>query len=216
MAFARQKPYKDSFDRACRVLLESEPPERFREAGVTFTTRNDDWIVEIPFFNETITMTAPGFSFRSSQSANVTLVTRIIILHYLTTASGRPLDGEKIAYEDIPGLRHYLPVFTKRVARSLSMAFGGDPHAFLEAGWALGGRDEPYGDAAFTLDALPRVPITFILWGQDDEFPPSLKTLYDSTVTSYLPLEDILVLTKLAGTRILKAARRLFGDDDLL
>jgi hypothetical protein len=60
---------------------------------------------------------------------------------------------------------------------------------------------------------LPRVPITFILWEGDDEFPPSIKILFDPSITGYLPLEDISVISKLASTRIVKEARLKYSDD---
>ena len=86
---------------------------------------------------------------------------------------------------------------------------------FLAGGEALGGRREDYGDASFTLTALPLVPITFILWEHDDEFPASVRVLYRSSVTALLPLEDIVVLTKLAATRIIHRARLLAGVGDV-
>jgi hypothetical protein len=74
---------------------------------------------------------------------------------------------------------------------------------------------EEYGDASFTLHALPRIPITFILWEGDDEFPPLIRTLFDPTIPGYLPLEDIVVISKLASTRILKEARLQQNDDQI-
>lgn len=118
-----------------------------------------------------------------------------------------------IPYEDILGLRHYFPVYEKRVLKPLQAAFGNDRYAFLEAGLSLGAIQQEYGDASFTLQALPRIPITFILWEGDTEFPPSVRTLFDPTISGYLPLEDIVVISKLAVTRIIKEARRQHAVD---
>jgi hypothetical protein len=164
--------------------------------------------IEVPYFDEIITIHIPRFAFESSRNTNVTLVTRIILLHYINNATGVPLSGEKVAYGDIPSCMHYEPVFTKRVLKPLQNAFGYDKDAFLEAGLALGGKEEEYGDASFTLFAFPKVPVTFILWQGDEEFPPSMKALFDPSITGYLPLEDIVVIAKLAASRILKTAHR--------
>ncbi len=72
---------------------------------------------------------------------------------------------------------------------------------------------EPFGDASFTIHALPMVPLTFILWEGDQEFPPSVKVLFDPTIDTYLPLEDVTVLSKLAAVRIVKAARKSFVEE---
>ncbi len=212
MALEKQKTYKKVFDLACEELRASDIAGRLDAAGVTYTMKDGSNEVEAPFFEERITVEIPGFSFRSSDGSNVTLATKILILHYLLKSSGRPLSGEKIPYEDIPGCRPYQPVFERRVVRPLLSAFGFDRDLFRSAGEAMGGVQEPFGDASFTLRALPMIPLTFILWEGDQEFPPSLKILFDPSVDTYLPLEDITVLAKLAAVRIIKAGRKSYVE----
>jgi hypothetical protein len=209
----KQKTYKKVFDLACEELRTSDLEDRFRKASVACTVDNGQYLVECPFFDETIFIEIPRFSFRSKQGSNITLATKILILHYLLNASGRPLGAEKIPYEDIPGCRPYFPVFERRVVRPLISAFGFDRDLFRASGEALGGASESYGDVSFTLHALPMVPLTFILWEGDAEFPPSLKILFDPSIDEYLPLEDITVISKLAAVRIIKAARKTFQED---
>lgn len=209
MELRKQKTYKGVYDLACQDLLRSNVEEQLVRAGVACRRTEKGLVAAIPFFDETVAVNVPGFVFRSSKSANVTLVTKIILLHYLVGASGRelgPLSG-RVPFEDLPAGRHYAPVFHKRVGRPLESAFGFEKYLFLEAGISLGGKEEDLGDASFTLFALPMVPITFILWAGDEEFPPAVKLLFDPAITGYLSLEDIVVLSKLAGNRIVKAAR---------
>lgn len=198
---------------ACEELLRSDLAMRCAAAGVQCHHSSEGSALKVPFFDETITITIPGFAFRSSKAANVTLVSKIILLHYIVTASGETVGGDLIPYEDIPGLGHYFPVYERRVIKPLVTAFGFDRHIFLEAGLALGATRQDLGDVSFTLFALPRVPITFILWEGDDEFPPSIRTLFDPAIPGYLPLEDIVVISKLAATRLLKQARMQQGNE---
>ncbi len=179
-----------------------------RKPGSSLVEKEDVSYVSVPFFNETIELAMPGCSFRSLKGSNVTLTTKIIILHYLIHASGNPVGAALVPYEDIPGCRAYLPVFERRVVKPLVGAFGYSRDAFSEAGNALGGKEEEYGNASFTLSAFPRLPITFILWEGEEEFPPSVKVLFDQSIHTYLPLEDIVVVSKMATTRILKEARK--------
>jgi hypothetical protein len=209
----KQKIYKNVYEMACKELLGSDREAQFAHAAVAFETRQKGYRVDVPYFDEIISLELPEFSFKSSKEANVTLVTKIIILHYINIASGASLGADKIPYEDIPGLAGYLPVFERKAAKPLVATFGFDRHAFLEAGLSLGGEREDYGDASFTLHAFPRVPITFILWEGDEEFPPSIKILFDPSIRGYLPLEDISVISKLASTRIVKEARLKYSDD---
>ena len=210
MALEKQKTYKKVFDLACEELRNSDLVERLRKASVAYRVENGQYVVESPFFEETIITEIPRFAFRSMQGSNVTLATRILILHYFLKASGEPLGRDKIPYEDVPGCRPYSPVFERRVVRPLLSAFGFDRDLFRSAGESLRGAPEPYGDVSFTLHAFPMVPLTFILWEGDQEFPPSVKVLFDPTIDKYLPLEDITVLSKLATVRIIKAARKTY------
>jgi hypothetical protein len=213
MELPKQKAYKKVFELACDELARLDPGEQGRNAGVAFRGAHGGGTFEVPYFDEVLTIKVPGFSFRSSKDANVTLVSRIIVLHYLARATGAPLQGEQVSYEDIPGARHYLPVFETRVTKPLATAFGYNRDAFREAGIALGGKEEEYGDVSFTLFVFPKVPVTFILWEGDEEFPPSVRTLFDPSLPGYLSLEDIVVLSKLAASRIIKAARIRYADE---
>lgn len=215
MELKRQKTYKGVFEAAKGALLSGGGiPEKLFQAGLRYDERGDNLRVFVPFFNETIILNLPSGSFVSETGTNVTLVARIITLHYINTASGIPFAGEKIAYGDIPACMHYDPVFEKRVLKPLVRAFGYDRYSFSEAGRLMGAREEQFGDASFTLFAFPKVPVTFVLWEGDYEFPPRAKALFDPSITGYLPLEDIVVISKLAAGRVLKTAMKQFHDED--
>ena len=209
MELVRQKAYRKTFEIACAQLAGSDLPDRLTRAGVRFNAEGGAYLIDVAIFDETIRLTIPGFSFASDKGSTTTLTTKIILLHYLIHASGNAVLGvDLIPYEDIPGCRTYSPVFERRVSKPLLSAFGFGRDAFLDAGTALGGKAEEYGDGSFTVLALPRVPITFILWEGDQDFPPSMKILFDRSIHLYLPLEDIVVVSKMAATRILKQARK--------
>lgn len=213
MHLQKQKVYKKVFDIAREEFIRADLRSRCMAAGVSCEGSDAEQLITVPFFNEFITLTLPGFTFKSSKDANVTLVSKIILLHYLNRASGARLRSELIPYEDIPGLRHYFPVYENRVLKPLQAAFGNNRYAFLDAGISLGGVQQEYGDSSFTVYALPRIPVTFVLWEGDDEFPPLVRTLFNQTIPEYLPLEDIVVLSKLAATRILKEARKHYVEE---
>lgn len=218
MELVRQKAYRKTFDLACSRLAGLPLEERLRAAGVPFSAQRDAILARVRFFDEDIELTLPECRFESRRGSNVNLVTKIVVLHYLITASGDPVTGpgdasDLIPYEDIPGCRAYAPVFERRVTRPLLSAFGFARDPFVEAGTKLGGQREDFGDASFTLRALPRVPITFILWEGDQDFPPSMKVLFDRNIAACLPLEDIVVISKMAGTRITRQARMEYAGD---
>ena len=212
MELVRQKAYRETFEMAWSRLMELPLEEQAVKAGVEIVRKGSILRIPVPFFDETIELAIPGFSFESVKGSNVTLTAKIIILHYLIHASGVLPGADLVPYEDIPGCRAYLPVFERRVVKPMLAAFGNARDAFVDAGKALGGREEAYGNGSFTLHAFPRVALTFILWEGDETFTPSIKVLFERSIPAYLPLEDIVVISKMAATRIIKQARKTYID----
>ncbi len=66
-----------------------------------------------------------------------------------------------------------------------------------------GGEPVEIGDASFVLRAFPRVPLQYVLWEGDEEFPPSVQLLFDASVDHYLTLEDIVVLGQVTTGRLI-------------
>jgi hypothetical protein len=80
--------------------------------------------------------------------------------------------------------------------------FGKDPEAFLKTGKKLGGSEILYGDYGFALEVFPKVPLAYILWKGDEEFPPRIKVLFDSTIESHLPLDIIWCMVAETSRRL--------------
>ena len=133
----------------------------------------------------------------------VSLAVRTLLLHYLLQADGSPLAGRWVAYQDIPGGLLYAGVFGKRVTEPLAKTFGRSHKSFMDAGLHLGGKPAGVGDASFILRALPSIPLQFVLWEGDDEFPSKVHLLFDASVDHYLSLEDIVVLGQMAARRLI-------------
>ena len=102
----------------------------------------------------------------------------------------------------------YAGVFARRVTEPLIEKFGRSAGLFQEAGLRSGGTPVGIGDASFTLSALPRIPLQFVLWEGDEEFPPSVQVLFDASVDHYLPLEDVVVLGQMATGRLIHRSTR--------
>lgn len=119
---------------------------------------------------------------------------KIIILHYLIAAKEIPLSGKLIDFRDVPSGNMYYSVFEARVCQPFLKFFGKNPSLFIKAAEAVQGEKVDFGDIAFKFAALPRIPINFILYKGDEEFPPACKVLFDSSIFDYLPTEDIAIV----------------------
>ncbi len=87
----------------------------------------------------------------------------------------------------------------------LREAFGKDPEAFGEAGKRLGGLELLFGDKAFSLTVFPKVPLAYVLWKEDEEFPSQVTVMFDSTIQKHFSLDGIWCLVAEVSQRLLEA-----------
>jgi len=130
---------------------------------------------------------------------------KLVCVQYLLVAQDRPLSGQTVLATTLPYgdffFRGPHPMPTARI----EAAFGEDTVSFAAAAEALGGRPVDMGDAAFEFPALPRLPITIVLWTADDEFPARAQFLFDSTAHLHLPLDALWLLTRILAKRLVVA-----------
>lgn len=203
MELSKQKNYQQSFELACASINKMNLEERARKAGADYQKGEGGQKINIAFFSELYQIVFPQVTFYSPLKKVVSLVTRILLLHYLIRADGKPLTERWIGYKDIPGGLLYADVFARRVTEPLRRRFGKSARSFREAGIKSGGRPSEFGDASFILWAFPYVPLQYVLWEGDEEFPPSVQLLFDTSVDHYLTLEDIVVLGQVTTGRLI-------------
>ena len=134
---------------------------------------------------------------------------KILWLHYLTSNGNKNRSGRLIAYRDIAPALFYEPNFYKRAVKPLIDCFGKKPEKLIELGESLGGRKESFGDASVTIDVLPYLPLTFIIWEGDDEFPPDGNILFDETAKTWFAPEDLAVYASSAVYELIKLYKKL-------
>lgn len=132
----------------------------------------------------------------------VPIAERLLILHYVVTASGAPPSGEWIAFKELPDGLLYHSTFYKRTVKLLLRKFGDSPAKLTIAASKIGGAPVEMGDAAATVQAFPKVAVTWVLWRGDDEFPAEGSVLLDRGITDYLPTEDIVVLCQTIALKL--------------
>jgi hypothetical protein len=208
MELNKQKNYQQAFDLACALLKERDLKERAEKAGAGYENNREGEEILISFFSEIYTIHFPQVEFSSPGKKSVSLVVRVLFLHHLLHADGNPVTGKWVAYKDIPGGLLYAGVFARRVTEPLVKKYGKSAKSFCEAGTRFAGEMAGVGDASFCLQAFSRVPLQYVLWEGDDEFPPSVQLLFDSSIVHYLPLEDVVVLGQITTGRLISLSNR--------
>ncbi|MBI2851781.1 MAG: DUF3786 domain-containing protein [Chloroflexi bacterium] len=165
-------------------------------------------IIAVEYLNHLYSVTLPdgGISQRDSTEP-APLRDRILILHYLLTARGTPLSGKLITFRELPDGAVYHPTFVKRTIQPLVKNFGADPGALLEAAGDMGAQRADYGDAGIIINAFKKVPVIIAMWRGDEEFPAQGNVLFDSSISDYLPTEDVTILSEIIVWRLVGARK---------
>ncbi len=203
MGLPKQEGYRQAVEIACGKLKEEDLTRQAENGGFSFSPEEG---IEITFFGKTYHIDPESCDFSSPDESVISLVTKGVILHYILEADGFPLAKKFVTYGEIPGGMTYAGVFRRRVILPFLGAFGEDLEGFKKASVALNGVPALLGDAAYTFQIFPRVPVTVVLWAGDEEFPASAKMLFDASIDHYLPLEDVVVMGEMIVGRLKAAA----------
>jgi hypothetical protein len=118
---------------------------------------------------------------------------RLSVLWYMSNAKDIPPTGRLIRPVDVKGGHrfttgtHVLPVDV------IAEKYSRDKEGYIRKGKQYGAEVlTGLGDAFLRFYPLPRVPVTMILWLEDEEFPPRVDLFFDSTCEFQLALSDIV------------------------
>lgn len=134
---------------------------------------------------------------RSHRYGNIQFDEALVLVIYLLRAKEIPLAEKQSTEKDLPGGETFFRGPHELARRPIIKRFGRDPEGFHEAAASLGGRRLDFGDAAYRFLALPRVPVDYILWTEDEEFPARLTIVFDPTVSDHFALDVIWALVNL-------------------
>ena len=131
-----------------------------------------------------------------------------VLLSHYTSDKPQPSTSILIKFNKLQGGYAYEKAFNSRAAQPIAKAFGKKPTDLFEAGKIFGGNLLNYGDCSIQIPTIKWIPIVYILWAEA-EFPASTTVLFDQSANSYLPTEDLGVLTELTSSRLVKAKNQL-------
>ncbi|MBW2319078.1 MAG: DUF3786 domain-containing protein, partial [Deltaproteobacteria bacterium] len=140
---------------------------------------------------------------------SIKLPDQVLLLHYLITSSGAPVENRWITFREVPSGPFYYPSFVKRAITPLVRSIGQTPAILEQVAQTIGQIAKTPGDIALKVIPLPRVPVVLSLWKGDEEFPPEGNVYFDASVSSYLPTEDIAYIAGAVVYKVLAIARGL-------
>jgi hypothetical protein len=204
--------YREAFRLACQKLATVNLHRICSLSGaVCIEDKNGNLAIIITFINQDhLILFEPEVDVTLQGNGEpVPIPEKILILHYMLTARGESLQQNPITFRQVPEGPFYYSAFIRRALDPLAQTFGDEPQGLLDCGYHLGAVPDELGDASITLKPLPRVPVTFVIWGGDEELPPQANILFDESIVSYLPTEDIAVLSSMIVYRLIRIQQSL-------
>lgn len=129
---------------------------------------------------------------------------QILLIRYLTSEGGGEPDGVEVSEKDFPGgVTFFQGPHTLHVT-PIAELYGSRPEAFEERGRELNATPVPHGDKALRFYPFPNIPVTYVLWGQDDEFSASVTVLFDRSIERWFELDMIFTLVWVLTERIIE------------
>jgi Domain of unknown function (DUF3786) len=209
---ARLDDFREAFRLAAEKLASVNLNQACSLSGSTLLENADGSTgIGLSFIHEELLiLTRPEVEVVRRQTREpIPLAEKIIVLHYLLTARGESVGNNFVTFREVPGGVFYYPAFLKRARDPLVRIFGGEPEQLLRCSRHLGAESANLGDASVRLVPLPRVPLTLVLWKGDEEFAPEATVLFDRSVGSYLPPEDIAMLSGMVVYRLIRINQSL-------
>ena len=192
-------------DELWKTLQKADPDTLSRNCDVTFDPKQGRYL--IPVLDEIYgvcpkdkKITKPFESDASQEKLRVERT--LFLLYYLLGTKNIPLEGKRVSEKELKGGEMFFRGPHAFSTQRITKKFAKNPEGFLAAGLKLKGEKVNLGDAAIELKAAPKVPITYVLWVEDEEFPASVKILFDPTIQEFLPLDIIYGLTIFTSHRL--------------
>jgi len=145
------------------------------------------------------------FSNRSgSQQKEAKFLEQLCILAYLINARDLPLANKLVTGKTLPGGQFFFRGQHGLPTKQLEKVFGSNPEVLHKVSAQLDAERCEFGDASIRLYILPRLPLTIVIWGRDEEFEARASILFDQTAASQLPLDALLAAVNLTVGALIK------------
>lgn len=161
----------------------------------------------ITMLNADYTVNVQNRTVQKADGDEASFIEQLCILAYLINAKDLPQAGELAKGESFPGGQFFFRGGHAMPTEKLAQALGSAPEKLIEGSKPLGGREGIFGNASVEIRVLPRIPITFVVWAEDEEFPASASILFDKTACEHFQLDALLAAVNVTLNTILENAK---------
>lgn len=187
-------------------FIESDQKKTAEKLGLEM----DEDFLYVPFFYEICRADRKSGEITKESGEPVPVTDRLTIMHHLHYFQETARESTKrVPFREVREAAVFEHAYRKSAVEPLRNAFSGCPEKLLESGIAMGGKQEKYGDVSVTLQAFPKISLTYIFWDGDEEFPASANILFDDQIAKWTHPESVPTLAQKGSERLIGLA---FGE----
>ena len=196
--------YEEAYRLSCERLLECDSDTVCQNTKAVFSSETNTYSVR--YFNQECRIKCENGSVIFEKPEETDTTEKVLILHYLVYARPVPLTGKHISFKEVPdGGSIYYDPFKKRAIDPLVKTFSNNLEGLVASAKSIGGGPETLGDVSVVVPVFPLVPVTYVIWQGDEEIGSDGTILFDSSVDSFLPAEDIVVAASIGTYSMIRA-----------
>ncbi|MHA2024368.1 MAG: DUF3786 domain-containing protein [Candidatus Thorarchaeota archaeon] len=126
-------------------------------------------------------------------------------LYYHSKSKDEGVAGEWVKFNSLSGSWACRYAFDEEDIGKLTATYTEHKEKLFAALERLGAKRADFGDAGFELSFLPKVKVLLVFEDADEEFPASVRLLYDKNSIYYMPHEQLGDISWFLVARALKA-----------
>ena len=107
-----------------------------------------------------------------------------------------------VPFEQLKGARPFAPAFQKHCIETFAAIFSGHLKELENAFLNLGGTKLPYSDMGYQIHAFSCIPVQFLFWDKDEEFPAQANILFDKSAVNFIHVESIVTISSIGIQRL--------------
>jgi hypothetical protein len=189
--FNKPETFQPAIDKAWGELIEIDPNQVCENAIAEFDQPSKTYSFMVLRTKYLVDISNKKIHHPEAMDEHIRGALSVLVLHYLINSKATTLRNKLISYRELPDGMVFYNAFRSIAIEPIAQVFGEDLDKFKEHADALGGRNVKLGEIAFEFKIFPRVPVTYILWGGDDEIPASSNILFDVSAQEHLHTEDL-------------------------
>ncbi len=187
---------------ARRLAARRDPFAAAQACGVVFEGDEQRGEFVVPFMGTELRVSYPGFACEEVPPHVLALV-----VYHLALSDGTEPSGRWVSFAELPDGGFYVQAFRGYAASAVVRRFAADRGPLETAARSLDAAPlAGLADAAWSVPALPRIPVALLWWDGDEEFGPRAEFLFDESASRHLQTDGLAVLGSWITAMLARAA----------